>query len=404
MKNTLGNFANGLVKKFFNFILIIACLLVFNNKLAAAQTIPASKQDSIPNSKLRISILTCDAGEDIYTIWGHTAVRVVDSINNTDYVFNFGTFDFNTPNFVAKFMKGDLMYFISATNYNSFLYEYEYTARNVHEQELKLTATEKEKWYQALQTNMIGNNRFYLYNFITDNCTTRIKDGLFKHASVNEYSIGIHSFREEIVSGCYKAGLGWIGLGIDLLLGSVSDKTPNLFQEAFLPKLLYQKIALNPKLVLSTKDIQYNTKPSAKGGYPMNFLIGFLLLYIFVASWNSLTTQRIARVLDIMLLFILGVGGALVLYMSQFSFHTSCHENYNLIWLHPLYLLAIPVYFISKKWTGYIGWLFFTTTALLMFASYWLPQHFSKSVMVVMIIALFLQTRLIKRGTLAKYK
>jgi hypothetical protein len=127
-------------------------------------------------------------------------------------------------------------------------------------------------------------------------------------------------------------------------------------------------------------------------------------VYIFVASWNSLTTQRIARVLDVTLLFLLGIGGSLVLYMSQFSLHDACHENYNLIWLHPIYLLAIPIYFISKKWTGYLGYIFFTATILMMFASYWLPQHISKSVIVIMIIALFLQTRLIKRGTLAKYK
>jgi hypothetical protein len=103
-------------------------------------------------------------------------------------------------------------------------------------------------------------------------------------------------------------------------------------------------------------------------------------------------------------LFLLGIGGSFVLYMSQFSLHDACHENYNLIWLHPIYLLAIPIYFISKKWTGYLGYIFFTATILMMFASYWLPQHISKSVIVIMIIALFLQTRLIKRGTLAKYK
>ena len=231
MKHKLRTCMNGILKKFFSLLLITTFSLVFNNT--------ATAQDTTVNSKLRISVLTCDAGDDLYTIWGHTAVRVVDSINNTDYVFNFGSFDFSTPNFIAKFMKGDLMYFISATTYTNFLYEYEYTARNVHEQELKLTPSEKEKWYQELQVNMIGNNRFYLYNFITDNCTTRIKDGLFKHAPINGYSIRIHSFREEVVSATYKGGLGWVGLGIDLLLGAVSDQTPNLNQEAFLPKLLY---------------------------------------------------------------------------------------------------------------------------------------------------------------------
>jgi hypothetical protein len=127
-------------------------------------------------------------------------------------------------------------------------------------------------------------------------------------------------------------------------------------------------------------------------------------LYIFVSSWNALFTQRLAKFIDISLLLLLGIGGVLVFYMSLISIHSACHENYNLIWLHPFYILVIPVYFISKKWTGYFGWLFFTITVLFMFANYWIPQHFSKSVMAVMVITLFLQTRLIKRGLDAKFQ
>jgi len=163
-------------------------------------------------------------------------------------------------------------------------------------------------------------------------------------------------------------------------------------------------MALNPHLVTATNHIKYNNKQIDKGVSPVTILILFLLVYLFVANWNALLTQRIARVIDILLLFVFGIGGALVFYMSQFSFHNACHENYNLIWLHPIYLLAIPVYFISKKWTGYLGWLFFTTTTLYMFASHWIPQHSSKSVIAVMVIALFLQIRLIKRGTQSKYE
>ena len=356
------------------------------------------------NSKVRFSLITCDAGDDLYSIWGHTAIRVVDSINNTDIVYNYGSFDFNTPNFIAKFVKGNLRYFISSNSYSEFLYEYQYFQRNVHEQVLKISTIEKIKWQQELQTNMMPGNRFYLYNFIYDNCTTRIKDGLFKHAAINEYSIGINSFREEVVSAPYKGGLGWVGLGIDLLLGAVSDQHPTLFQEAFLPVLLYNKIALNPRIVSATQEIKYNTKKVETGIAPITILILFLALYIFAAYWNALFTQRLARCIDISLLVLLGIGGALVFYMSKISIHSACHDNYNLIWLHPIYLIAIPLYFISKKWTGYLGWVFFIITILFMFANYWIPQHFSKSVMVVMAIALFLQTRLIKRGLDAKYQ
>ncbi len=390
------------MKKIFFFI---SLLLFFGIELPRASATPiANSNDSLTHSKLRFSLITCDAGDDLYTIWGHTAIRVVDSVNHTDFVFNFGSFDFNTPNFVAKFMKGDLIYFISVDTYSNFLYEYQYYARDVHEQVLNLKAAEKEKWYSELQINLIGNNRFYLYNFITDNCTTRVKDGLFKHYQVNQYSIGIHSFREEVVAGPYNNGLGWVGLGIDLLLGTVSDQTPNLNQEAFLPILLYKKLALNPRFVLATNHLKYNNKPVEKGIQPIAILILFLAIYIFVAFWNKLLTQRIARILDIILLFLFGVGGALVLYMSQISLHNACHDNYNLIWLHPLYLLVIPIYFISKKWTSYLGYVFFIATAILMISSHWIPQHFSAPVMVLMVISLFLQIRLIQRGKLENKK
>ncbi len=390
------------MKKIFFFIFL---LIIIGTELSRANATSIQKaNDSLTHSKLRFSLITCDAGDDLYTIWGHTAIRVVDSVNHTDFVFNYGSFDFNTPNFVAKFMKGDLLYFISADTYSNFLYEYQYYGRDVHEQVLNLSTIEKEKWYSELQINMIGSNRFYLYNFLTDNCTTRVKDGLFKHFQVNQYSIGIHSFREEVVSAPYKNGLEWVGLGIDLLLGAVSDQKPNLNQEAFLPILLFNKIALNHRFVAATNHLKYNHKTIEKGISPITILLLVLGLYIFISNWNNSIAQRIARIVDVCLLLVFGIGGALVLYMSQFSLHNACHENYNLIWLHPLYLLVIPIYFISKKWTSYIGYAFFFATILLMLASHWLPQHFSASVMILMALALFLQIRLIQRGKLAKYK
>lgn len=390
------------MKKIFFFIFLLLFIGIGLPKVNAAPI--QNSNDSLTHSKLRFSLITCDAGDDLYTIWGHTAIRVVDSVNHTDFVFNYGSFDFNTPNFVAKFMKGDLLYFISVDTYSNFLYEYQYYGRDVHEQVLNLNTAEKEKWYSELQINMMGNNRFYLYNFIADNCTTRVKDGLFKHYQVNQYSIGINSFREEVVTAPYNNGLGWVGLGIDLLLGAVSDQTPNLNQEAFLPILLYKKLALNPRFVLATNHLKYNNKPLEKGIPPIVILILFLAFYIFVSIWNKLIPQRVARILDIILLFLFGVGGLLVLYMSQISLHNACHDNYNLIWLHPLYLLTIPVYFISKKWTSYLGYVFFIATVLLMIASHWIPQHFSAAVMVLMVISLILQIRLIQRGKLEKKK
>lgn len=348
---------------------------------------------------MRVSLLTCDAGEDLYTIWGHTAIRIIDSANHTDIVYNYGTFNFNEPNFIAKFVKGNLRYFISADSYPNFIYEYQYFGRNVHEQILKMSEAEKLKWQEALTFNLSGDNKYYLYNFITDNCTTRIKDGLAKHVVLSDSSFGIQSFRTEVVSAPYKGGLPWIGFGIDLLLGAVSDQKPTSQQAPFLPQLLYNKVNTNPAIVLKTTHYNFNKSNPQKGIMPIYILGAILIMYIVLGFSNNKLGLKAARVLDIALLFILGIAGVLVFYMSQISMHTACHENYNLIWMHPLYLIAIPVYFISKKWTGYLGFIYFIPTVLLMFGAYWIPQHFSQTVIALMAITLTLQVRLIKKAS-----
>lgn len=384
------------MKKIFFFILILAFQLTKSNLIKA--------QDSTNNARLRFSLITCDAGADIYTIWGHSAIRVIDSTHHTDIVYNYGSFDFSTPNFVGKFLKGDLLYFISADTYSNFLYEYQYFERDVHEQVLNISEIEKQKWFQALETNMVGDNRFYLYNFIKDNCTTRIKDGIFKHAQLNDSLIDIPNFREQIVSSAYKAGQSWIGLGIDLLLGAESDKKPTDFEQAFLPKLLYNRVANNPNLVLKTNHIKYQIKPVEKGLLPIYVLLLVLIIYVIAANWNARPTVILAKSMDIILLLIFGLGGALVLYMSQFSMHTACHQNYNLIWLHPFYLIALISYFTSRKLTGILGWIFFTTMIVFMLVNYWIPQHYSQTVIVLMSIELILNIRLIKRGRDARFQ
>ena len=350
--------------------------------------------------RIQFSIITCAAGSDIYTTWGHTAVRVVDSVNNTDIVFNYGTFNFNEPNFIAKFVKGDLLYFVSVNNYADFLTEYQYEKRNVYEQVLKLSTAEKIKWYTALQVNMIGDNRFYLYNFITDNCTTRIKDGLFKNSNFQPTSLSIKSFRSEVVSAPYQQGLPWIGLGIDLLLGAYSDQKPSDYQAAFLPFLLHQQVATTGRLVAKENVLKFATETATTGNTPFFILLFIVVVYAFFSRWNSLTTQRLAKVMDVVLLLSFTLGGSLIVYMSLFSKHTACYQNYNLMWMHPLYLIALVFYFISNKIIGQIGLLFLASIISLILTSYWLPQHFSKEVWALIATALLLNYRLVEKGRL----
>ena len=381
-------------KYIFLFLLFASCL--FNNQVIGQQIMGQDTSSFKP--RIQFSIITCDAGEDIYTIWGHTAVRVVDSVNQTDIVFNYGTFNFNEPNFIAKFLKGDLLYFVSVNNYNDFLIEYQFEKRNVYEQVLKLSNAEKIKWYTALQVNMIGDNRFYLYNFISDNCTTRVKDGLFKNSNFQATSLPIASYRSEVVNAPYKQGLPWMGLGIDLLLGAYSDQKPSDFQAAFLPFLLHEQIARTGRLVIKENILTYASEKPVSSNSPIYILIALLLFYAFCSKWNSLITQRIAKALDILLLISFTAGGSLMVYMSLISKHTACYQNYNLMWMHPLYIVALVFYFIRSKTIGQIGMIFLASIAGLIITSYWLPQHFSIEVWALIAIAVLLNYRLVEKG------
>ena len=362
-------------------------------------------QDSTKGA-LQVSILTCAPGEDVYTAWGHTAIRIIDSAKQTDIVFNFGTFDFNTPNFLAEFVKGNLNYFLSADNFQNFILEYQYYGRSIKEQVLILTDAEKINWQNALLKNLEGNNRYYLYNFITDNCTTRVKDGFYQFASTQVPPSTIKSYRTHVVEAPYQQGIPWIGLGIDVLLGAVSDKAPSAIQAGFLPDLLFDQLAAQPGYIESTQNYEFTKTVPVKPTDPVYYIVGLIFLYLFVGRWNARWAVMAAKSIDLILLFIFGLGGLLLAYMSLFSKHTACHNNFNIAWIHPFYFIALILYFIKPIWAGYLGRIFFIATIGLIVVSYWLPQSFSSSVYLLMIVSLLLNYRLIsliKRGRDAKF-
>ncbi len=138
---------------------------------------PHTAQDT--RCHTRISLLTCAPGEELYSTFGHTALRVIDSVAGSDIVYNYGTFDFDDPNFYMKFIRGKLDYFLSVNQFPDFMYEYQYFQRSVWEQEINLSCSEKQQLMSALALNMQGDNRKYKYDFIYDNCTTRVRDLIF---------------------------------------------------------------------------------------------------------------------------------------------------------------------------------------------------------------------------------
>ncbi len=192
------------------------------------------------SDEARISLVTCTPGTELYTRYGHTALRVLDPENRIDISFNYGIFDFNVDHFYWKFIKGETWYELGASSTKWFLYEYEQEERPVYEQILNLTAEQRQSIWKALLTNFEPENRQYLYNFVFDNCATRPYELLKKaigDSITSEYS-GYTGVTYRSFIRHYTGSLTWANAGINLLFGPKADQPMRSEQRLFLPEEL----------------------------------------------------------------------------------------------------------------------------------------------------------------------
>ncbi|NLE35691.1 MAG: DUF4105 domain-containing protein, partial [Bacteroidales bacterium] len=191
-----------------------------------------------------VYMVTCAPGGAVYSIYGHTALRITVRGTGFDMAYNWGIFDFETPNFVYRFAKGKLDYLLGAYPYERFLEEYIAEGRSVWSQKLNLTTAEKEKLFELINENLKPENRKYRYDFFFDNCATRVRDIVF--ATVSDSLIlpvreKEKSFRQLIDP--YQKVLPWLDFGADMLLGLQSDRKATLSDEMFLPIFLRDNFA-----------------------------------------------------------------------------------------------------------------------------------------------------------------
>jgi len=381
-------------------------LLLF---ISGFNTNAQTKSDSCT---MQISLLTCAPGTDLYSIFGHTAIRVRDSSRGMDIVYNYGTFDDTDPLFYVHFTKGIMNYSLSAETMDSFMMEYQYEHRDVQEQVLDLNCSEKNKLYQALRKNTLEENRIYQYHFHTDNCTTRaariiesntMDSFLYKNilsvngSNGNSGSGSNLSFRDMIHEYLDKQHKSWSEFGIDLFLGKNLDaKVTNLEAIHFLPDYLYRGMdsAYNGKKLLVSERKSVIKFPAAKkiseGLTPLALfqclLLASILLFIF-RSYSSI--NKTLQVFDITLFSVLGLLGILMAYLWIARIDDVCRNNMNILWAVPTHLIAI--FFIRKK-AGWIKYYFLGTAivaAVLLagFPFWW--QRMNIAVLPLLILIIF---------------
>ncbi|WP_158860875.1 Lnb N-terminal periplasmic domain-containing protein [Lunatibacter salilacus] len=321
---------------------------------------------SIPQAHAQtyqISLITCDPGDELYSTFGHSAIRVLDTDSGRDLVFNYGTFDFNTPFFYVKFTRRTLDYQLALTTFDQFLYEYNYFKRSVWEQVLDLNPEQTAAIIDFLRTNYEPENRKYRYDFFYDNCSTRIRNLmetlLGENLKWNEPDTSeAKTFRDLIDEYVYP--LPWSDLGIDLALGAVIDQNATEREKLFLPDYLSAAfgrasvVGDGPSRPLVREENIIYDFPEREGN--INFLLSPYFLFWMLAILFGVFTfvgfkrKRLYLGLDIALLGAMGVLGILVVYLWFFTAHSQTKSNWNILWAFPLHFVGIYGLLTGKRW------------------------------------------------------
>lgn len=301
-----------------------------------------------------ISILTIGPGMELYDKFGHSAFRVKDSLAGVDVVFNYGVYDFDTPNFYTKFAQGKLLYELSISYYHDFYRSYVAQNRWIKEQTLNLTKEEKQAISDFLWNNALPENKKYKYDFFYDNCATKIRDVLIHTLGDNleyhdDHIDTEYTFRE-LIQNNLNANT-WGSLGIDIALGAVIDRQATPFEYQFLPEYVYQAAAnatithngQAEPLVKSDKLVFQNEPIASKNNFFLSplFIFGLFGALILFLTYKDVKCGSRNRVLDSFLFLFTGLIGIFLFLLWFATDHTATANNYNILWAFPISVFLV---------------------------------------------------------------
>lgn len=349
---------------------LVLWLIVLTSGVIQAQSTAELKL----SQEAEISILTVGPGTALYDRFGHSAFRVKDSINNIDWTFNYGTYDFNAPNFYGKFVRGQLLYSLSAGYFSGFINHYKKQNRSVRQQVLNLDSEQKEQLFSFLMWNAQTANKDYLYDFFYDNCATRIRDVLVSNLGDQlNYTAGFDptpkSFRELIQAQVpYN---DWGSLGMDVAIGAVVDVPATPWQFQFLPKYVAEAHAaatiespVGPQNLIKNDELLFEPRetkaPELSFSIVLSFLTSPLLIFsilgllLVLRSWWDYQRNKRCIYTDRAIWLITGIIGTLLLLLWFGTDHLATKMNYNLLWAAPTSLIVFALSFRQKSapWMG----------------------------------------------------
>lgn len=323
-----------------------------------SQRATAQFADSL-SSQARISVLTANPGQEVYSLWGHSALRVSDPVQGFDAVFNWGTFDVTQPYFVPRFAFGAMEYELSLEPMTRFMRGYAAQERGVIEQEIALSDQAKQALWALLLENLKPDNRAYAYDFVRDNCSTRILDLLIAVEAIalpESLLEGQQTYRQ-VIDG-YVHQVAWLDLGIDLAFGHPMDRSVAPEDRAFLPLDLMRTLEASASsesgpLVRDERIVlDYSWYPTPPRFDRVQWLFWIVSILILVFTARSIRSNSLngPESIDRVFLFVLGIMGFILLLMWLATLHWVTGWNADLLW-------ALPTHLIAAIWWKRASWL-----------------------------------------------
>lgn len=309
------------------------------------------------DDSVEVSLLTCEPGEQLYSLYGHTAIRYTDPAKGIDIAINYGMFSFNKPHFIPRFIFGLTDYEMGIMTFTDFREEYKRDNRYVIQQVLNLTPQEKARFIAAVEENNLPQNRVYRYNYFYDNCTTRARDILFRSIEGKvefvDTAAEYPSYRELI--HLYNRHHPWARFGNDILLGMTADRETSQDAHQFLPLILssdfhnakirntdgsVRPLVLNEYTVVDNSKIGNSTEQGSLMQFrPLTCAWAFLILVLGV-TFAEYKTKRNLWLFDSVVMLLTGLLGT-VLFVMFFSEHPATSSNAQILLLNPIPLLYI---------------------------------------------------------------
>jgi hypothetical protein len=379
--------------------LLLICALLLPT-LTPAQPAPQLSEKSL------VSLITCGPGTELYEGFGHTAVLVYDPVLGIEKVYNYGTFDFNQPNFYLNFTRGNLLYTLATGRFGRFMKSYVYQSRSVREQRLNLILEQRQAVFEKLEWNALPENADYLYDYFFDNCSTRPRDVIEQalggiivydtsHVEMPRKTI------RELVDHCIKRDMPWGDLGIDICLGAPIDKVATAREYTYLPEELER--AFDHATLVTTegnvplvaeKRVLFDAPPKVdeKSWFaPQPLFVGILLALALAVTLLRMAGFGTSWIEGPVFMASGFLGWALLLLWLGTD-HAAAAKNWNLIWAFPGHII-FGIALLRKqrpRWTRHYA--LFTIGLSLVTLLGWnhLPQMLHYSLKFIVILQMFL--------------